>query len=698
MKRTLTVGGISAITAVVLLCWILPSIPVSASAPRVVQRAAAWTTRLRDPGPIRFSDVSCPTSRVCTAVGDEGLSAIFRTVNGGTTWNQQVAPAGTPALTAVSCPTTQFCLASYYTDVASDPIDTWSQEYIETTDGGAQWVTRTTVPFGGAPACAGASRCYTFAGSYGLGPFARTTDGGAVWQTLSMRGWNSVDLISCVRRSDCFVVGRTGPSTNLELGKIVGFGARVIKVAALPRSAALDTSELSCPSTSSCVIVGNLTNTRTEVLTTSDGGTSWKVEELPSVRFDGPTELSCADTRYCVAVGNLLTGGSSPEPIVAATTENGGTSWSVSPVGSQGEIVPEGGLDCPSAGTCFMVGLDAVVQRPAGATGWSKKEISAGPGALSAVTCAPSSTCIALGSVVERSVDGGLTWTQSPNPYGLDGVSCPSATNCLATSNLPMSGRFVLYRSADAGVSWSPVAGTEDASQYSGIMCTSATTCIATTYSPSAPHVSFVQTTDGGITWRTYPAPTGLAGLAGLSCGSPTNCVAIGVTYGATPPFAATSTLYTSTTGGTTWTASASIDNDTDIGSVSCTSASTCWASGSSVVTCCLGPPSYGPTHIYETVDGGHTWTDVATVSTSDGSGALACLGMVCQLANNSGYSIFGTPTFFVDTSVDGGADWTAATLADQPTSIGQVAVTPSGGWVLVGGDSLDGALIATSP
>jgi len=695
MRRATPVGAAAALVATLLLGIEAP-VPASASDINVKASAPAWTTRLLDSGPIRFADISCPTSRVCMAVGAEGTAAIFRTTDSGATWTRQKVAATTPAISAVSCPTTRFCLASYTSSYFGDPVDQGSEGYLETVDGGAHWATGSTVTDGGAATCAGPSRCYTVA-DY-TGPIARTTNGGATWQDLSMRGLESVGLISCVRRSTCFEVGTTSGSGagRLEFGKIVGFGARVIHVDALPRLKSFYPSELSCPNVSSCALVGNLyNNTGVDVVTTSDGGATWTIRRLPLPPPFGPSTLSCANANYCVVAETSTAPGAVPGAPLTATTENDGRTWSVSTV-----PYSEGRLSCPSAGACFMVSGNAVLVRTPHSMVWSPIEIPTGRGPLAAVACSSATTCITLGSgVIERSVDGGGTWTASQNGAQLGGLACPTTTICLATGRDPATSQDVIYRSTNAGVTWEPVATTTlttSHSYYSGIVCGSATMCIATAWSPgTTSQISqFVQTADDGSTWHTYPTPSGQ--LVGVSCGSSTHCLAVTQTGGNESP---TSTVSTSSDAGASWTTAASFD--IAVGNVSCTSSTTCWMSGSDVNSCCLGPPTYGPSLIFRSVDGGFTWTQLASLGGTGVAGppTITCAGMDCQLVSVTDYyPSSGPPEFGLATSVDGGVDWSAASLPDPPTTIGALEVTPSNTWILVGGDSLDGALVVTSP
>jgi len=70
---------------------------------------STWSPQsLPDGNPI-LSDISCPTTSDCWAVGSDGFlevrAAVLATTDGGSTWNTQNLPDGIESLNGVSCPT-----------------------------------------------------------------------------------------------------------------------------------------------------------------------------------------------------------------------------------------------------------------------------------------------------------------------------------------------------------------------------------------------------------------------------------------------------------------------------------------------------------------------------------------------------------------------------------------------------------------
>ena len=684
MKRIVRFGTLPLVIGAFLTLMVQGSHSASASGSRAPGPTASWTTRLFAPGPSQFSDISCPTSLVCTAVGGGATysGAIFRTSDGGRSWTRQTSPEGTSYLDGVDCPTTRFCLAEYLSGGGYAEAS-WST-FAVTRDGGAHWATSTGSPesLGGPPACARPTRCFATESGY---PVGRTTDGGTTWKNLSMVGWDAIERTACVRASNCFVVGTFGRSRALGFGEIVGYGARIRHVGSIP--AVLGGNpfyELTCSTSSSCALM-NGASASGRVLTTSNGGRSWVTRRLPpSIRVT--MGISCASATYCVVPGtSRLRSG----PLLAATTTDDGATWSVGIVAAD----PGGlGVDvsCPSTGTCFLDGPgdDATLVRATGATSWSLRRVPSGPTALSAVACPTTALCDAVGpGVAMRSTDGGITWTTTLkiSPYDstiLGALACPTAMVCLA-GGLRENPRFVpspvLYRSENGGMTWQRTAAPAVDATITSISCATVSICVASSadssYEPTGSHL--LRSTDGGMTWSIVSKVA--SGITGISCSSQTDCTA--VTF--------SGAVYVTSDAGASWTPSAQVS--ADFGSVDCLSSTTCLASGAEPEP--GSPAAYSQTGIYKTVNGGTGWTLLASPLASTGPGTVACAGSVCQVL---GQGFEAPPT--LDSSTDGGADWSLVTVPNAPATMSDATMSPSGRWVLVGGDSLNGALVATSP
>jgi len=212
-------------------------------------------------------------------------------------------------------------------------------------------------------------------------------------------------------------------------------------------------------------------------------GSRWKLVPLP-VGEKSLALVTCSTQEHCIVVG----GGSSGASATILTTSNAGRSWttaSVPPVTSEG-FPGAGGISCPGASECFIVG-DSIV--PDG-----------GPSGY-----------------IWTSVDGGAHWTSETLPSDtnfLTAVSCVTAAQCVAVGGgvLPRGGvvRSILITS-NGGQTWVSQVVPTLAAGLSGVSCSTAEECMAVgggfaTTSPSAPLAPVVLVThDGGVTWVAEP-------------------------------------------------------------------------------------------------------------------------------------------------------------------------------------------------
>ncbi len=182
--------------------------------------------------------------------------------------------------------------------------------------------------------------------------------------------------------------------------------------------------------------------------------------------------------------------------------------------------------------------------------------------ALSGVSCATASRCVAVGHyaygpgyvaglILTRA---GGTWTaaQAPFPAGSDvyegetlgGVSCPTVKFCIAVGQGPNDGGLILTWS---GGGWTAVeaplpAGVAAVGSYlTGVSCPSASYCVATgAYYPDESDLidgasSIMLLTLSGGTWTAVQAPlpggavsSAGSNLYGVSCPTASYCVAVG--------------------------------------------------------------------------------------------------------------------------------------------------------------------------
>jgi hypothetical protein len=308
----------------------------------------------------------------------------------------------------------------------------------------------------------------------------------------------------------------------------------------------------SCPSTSGCVAAGWYSDTAGQVwgLIEQQSGSGWNVIEAP-------------------------------QPANAGTGANQGL-W----LGSSGCGLssPCRAVSCPTASFCVAVGQyqitttdnAAVIETLSGGS-WTAMQApvpgdaAAGPSpqpfaALQSVWCASPTSCVAVGSYVNASgntagfIDtlSGTTWATATTPVPSDaagtlsdlkGVSCPTASSCVATGTYRttaggIDGLFAMLAGSTWTASAAPAAtnaatGASQVTQPFQVACASAASCVvAGQYTDTGGnHPGYIATLSGG-TWSAIAAPvpsdaaTGGPGLStvlyGASCGAPTVCTVVG--------------------------------------------------------------------------------------------------------------------------------------------------------------------------
>jgi len=381
-------------------------------------------------------------------------------------------------------------------------------------------------------------------------------------------------------------------------------------ISGTPQSAGSSTFTVTVTDSAGATATGTYTIT---VAANVGTGTAWTAAEAPlPAGLSDPylDSVSCMSASQCVAVGYA---GDTSGTVGLVLTESGG-SWT----GSEAPLpasLPAGTwvymmrVSCVSASQCVAVGYAqvdgtgtvGVLWTDSGGS-WTAAEAPLPAGAdggadayspLYGVSCVSASQCVAVGGVDVSGADQGLvltdsggSWTAAVAPWqqntgvaiqdlDLRGVSCWSASQCIVVGD----GEDVL---TDSGGSWTAAAAPVPAddlgtSDLYGVSCVSASQCIAV---GSAPVSGITQTqllTDSGGSWTAAVAPqpagasrAGGSTIADVSCWSASQCIAVGGTV--------------LTDSGGSWTAAeaplpaGASDGGPD--SVSCWSASQCVAVG----------------------------------------------------------------------------------------------------------------------
>lgn len=674
-----------------------------------------WHVHLNATGASTLEDVSCASPKFCTAVGWglEGRAAIFRTNDGGTTWSREIAPPQTVALSFVSCPTAEVCVAAGY--------GPYSPSFIATTNGGRTWLT-TASDIGRddynlqALVCPSASECIAV-GNEGFG-FSVSTDQFKTWTTTTSFDYANIspDSVSCPSVTTCYVVLNTysGASTNWSIVRTINSGHSFSPVASGAATPSANLS-ISCSIPTSCTATG-LGATGTVVESTTDGGTKWKISKLPPT-VSPPLGLSCNAPGICTAV---VPSSTTPTSLMAASTFNGGTTWSLRHIATNATSTNTAELMCNFVGTCFgngssitcshlgaclVVGYgipsDSVIASRYTDGSWRHVSLPIDSTPLSSVSCPTTTLCVAVGyaGLILRSFDGGRSWISAATHLGtnvdLNGVACSNATICVTLGSLQRvsgvhAGRVipVALNSSNGGATWRWSRIPRGVDPFSSVACPTSTTCVATL---GADTFKILRTTDGGATWKTqYVRPDSGSSFYGVSCGSSTHCVAVGWIYLNGYSYGVSAV---STDAGVTWQFTSNSEG-LGLDAVSCTTPTTCFAVGVIGLT----GPGTTITGVFETVDGGKHWSARDAPANSIFSDtAITCVASRCEELATSNAS-FGPLVSSLSTTIDGAAKWSTAVLPSTDVVLTAVARTTSGRWVVVGGNSNNGPLVLTSP
>jgi hypothetical protein len=287
-------------------------------------------------------------------------------------------------------------------------------------------------------------------------------------------------------------------------------------------------------------------------------GTSWTLTPTPNLgstdQFSG---VSCVSPTFCTAVGRYLSG-TTPTPLVETWD---GSAWTASPyvrgpVGSRSNSFE--GVSCATTTNCVAVGVTSGSSQAPLIESWRNGSWTIATGAslppgtsfagLQSVSCASTTTCVAVGSresasprtahTFAESMNGstwsvGSTLDPGTNSNQLSEVSCPTTTLCLATGlGLGSDGTAENLTEAWNGSVWSSAAAPDldpEGSRFMGVSCVSSVDCVVAGVSATA---MFMEVWDGSnwtVTPDAGPTPDGSQfDVEGLACATGTGCLDVG--------------------------------------------------------------------------------------------------------------------------------------------------------------------------
>jgi hypothetical protein len=356
-----------------------------------------------------------------------------------------------------------------------------------------------------------------------------------------------------------------------------------------------------------------------------------------------------------IVLASLLVVGASAGAALSFAGDTKGGSTITSPNGAASATwsVPTNEVDAP------------VVLTPGGAAGTS--------GNFNAVTCPSTTQCVAVGGddtlqgIAGTTSSAGASWSSSSVEAGLPdliGVSCATTTTCVAV------GQGAAATSSDSGVTWSAHAIPTTNTTLLGVSCASTTTCVSVGVSPgdNGPYQGqLLVTSNGGTTWNTPSLPASLGALGSVDCPTTSFCVAVGAS------------ILVTTNGGSTWLARPVAGGTGVLRAVSCASATTCVAIGPNPTV--AQDPS-APAFAVATTNGGTTWNPVVMPAGSGELFSLACSSNShCEAAGASS-----GPEALVLSSATGGQSWSVDSSLSPPlSSVSTLNCSTPSGCVFIG-------------
>jgi hypothetical protein len=538
----------------------------------------AWTVQ-RIPEPAgavssTLSGVSCASTVACIAVGDyvdgAGNQQPLVVSWDGLRWALHVAavPLGATAapLTAVACTSDTSCLAVGH--ASGNRIK--FQAFVEQWNGASWSVQATPSPNNSTLFGIGCSspRACTAVGEVLVGnvPLIESWDG-ATWTLQTppnvSGGRNSVlKSVSCPTVGGCSAVGSFVNSAGFEVTLVEHQQSSTWVVQPSPNASGATLSSLadvSCVSSSMCIAVGDYQTPDGRLASLAEGwdGVRWSRQLTPNpagMQTGGLAKVSCPTTSTCVAVGEAFIPGSGDLPLIERW--DGGT-WSV-----QSAALPAGvdfgmlhAVSCSSPGACTAVGFYGLsdgtqvplIERWDGQAWNLQDSPDASGNGLEGVSCTSATWCIAVGGQTSEIWDG-HSWSTQPAvaPPGVVGthlasVSCASPTACTAVGDYdpvpePHPGLALIERWD--GHAWTlqaaPSLPGSAENPLSGISCIATTECTAVGFVVDDRSLIWHTLVEhwNGASWTVEPSPN-IAGalfnlLGGVSCTAHNSCMAVG--------------------------------------------------------------------------------------------------------------------------------------------------------------------------
>jgi len=428
----------------------------------------------------------------------------------------------------------------------------------------------------------------------------RTGGGGAApppaagWHAAQAPGSSAapggpLTAVACATATSCAAVGTSDGSAVLAARTGTSWAP-----VAVPRPASATTAAsltaVTCPAAAACLAAGSYRSAgRQQGLLVFGHGSAWTATTapLPGNAATSPqarvSAVACSSASACVGVGQYATSTSRAALLVSGH----GSAWSgqAAPLPADASSRPAAQLvsvACPSATACTAVGsyTDRLGNRQGmlvtlRGTSWGAvraplpADASVPGAALSAVACASTTSCTAVGSYSAGArafaVSGTrATWTavRVPLPAGaaaspaptFRSIACPAVT-CVAvggytdsaggSQGLVMTGHGAVFTAARAALpAGAAAAQGSPGAQLASVACPAAASCVAVgVYTDTAGEAQILLLSLAGSSWSAIRAPApadartvgsqaqgALAppALSSVACAGAPHCVAVG--------------------------------------------------------------------------------------------------------------------------------------------------------------------------
>lgn len=526
-------------------------------------------------------DVSCVSSHRCVAVGtfsgDGGSTSLAEKWNGHQWFVQNSPRHASGSLQGVSCPTETFCHGVGMSLLPGHSASSLFAEHAELPSSGSPLVTTKSPErvTGEGARLVGIVDPHDFDTSY---YFEFGLAGGAFEQNTPVQAAGEFrreakEAISGLKPGTAYKFRIVATNeTGTTLGNAVEFSTAKWsprQPAAVPGALWTAARDVACVSATDCYAAGSYlpsTGAKAALVQHWDG-TTWANQSVPAPSgsvWTALADVACTSSVSCIAVGRYETAAKG-EATLAESWD--GSKWTVmsppNPAGALSSWLER--ISCSAADSCTAVGryetsgkVETTLAERWNGTSWSIQTTANPAGAiwarLAGVSCPSASNCIAVGSYETSSgvrqvlaeAWNGTSWSlQSPvNAAGsewnsLKGVWCAGKSECLAVGSTRTSGNYRPLSERLLGSTWQlqstpgPVGG-----QLLDVSCISMTWCEATgTTGAKEP----VAENWRGAEWiaekASLPETGSVSALEGVSC--PTrNCLAVGYAEEAATPSA----------------------------------------------------------------------------------------------------------------------------------------------------------------